>query len=68
MGIVFDTHLGFFWGGVANQNYSRPKIVNDEIIFVRGKVAKAQPTQRSESRGSLLTLPSRKEEKPAKQD
>ena len=44
------------------------KIVNGKIIFVRGKGAKAEPRQRSESRGSLLTLPSRKEEKPAQQD
>jgi len=33
--------------------------------FTINKEASPQPTQRSESRGSLLTLPSRKEEKPA---
>jgi len=47
---------------------STKKIVNDEIIFVPSEGTKAQPTLRSESRRSLLILPSREEEKPAKQD
>ena len=47
---------------------SHQKIVNDEIIFVPSEGTKAQPTLRSESRRSLLILPSREEEKPAKQD
>ena len=44
------------------------KIYYDEIIFVRCKATNAQPTLRSESRECLHTLPSRKEEKPAKRD
>ena len=39
----------------------------EEILCVK-QWRKAQPTLRSEGRGCLHTLPSRKEEKPAKQD
>ena len=38
------------------------------VVYDERRETKDEPTQRSESRGCLHTLPSRKEEKPAKQD